>query len=352
MRRAEWPGVRVLLVGTGAYPIPPAGYGAIERILAEYAQALEAAGHGVRILNEAYGPGPTAEYRFASHLRRLMRTEAFDIVHASTPVIGNRLARLGWNYVYTSHSRHWFWRVSWRHRWGLWLERRAVRRSAATIAVTPELEAVMRQSVQPLPSLLRTIPYGIDSTRWSADWSRRDGRSALGVGLVLPLKGWELAAAGLRGTGIRLRIAGPSPDAEYAQRVRAAGDLVELLGEVPEERLRDLYASSDFLVHPSQGEVLPRAVLEAMASGLPVLGSAAIGSLLSGTGAGWASSAGAGPAQVSSFIRAHAEELAGDSALRRKMGDAAQSEVRTRYAWSRVVAEHLEVYRQVAGRAA
>lgn len=345
-----WPGVRVVLVGTGAYPIPPTGYGAIERILAEYAGALQKAGQEVRVINEVHGPGSTAEYRFASHLRGLLKGEPFDIVHASTPVVGNRLARLGLPFVYTSHSRHWFWRTSWRHRWGFWLERRAVRRSAATIAVTPELETRMREWVAPLPPILRVIPYGIDADRWSAAWERRTGRTALGVGLVLPLKGWEVAARALRGTGVRLCIAGPMPDPEYAARVRSAGDAVELLGEVTEDRLRDLYASSDFLVHPSQGEVLPRSVLEAMASGLPVIGSSAVASILAGTSAGWAAPATAEVNELTAFVRQHALELVENSGLRRQMGEAAQTEIRSTYAWDRIVARHLELYRQLPTR--
>lgn len=351
MPRTEWPGVRVVLVGTGAYPIPPPGYGAIERILAEFADALRKAGQEVRVVNEALGSAPSAEYRFASHLRRLLRTEPFDVLHASTPVVGNRLARLGLPYVYTSHSRHWFWRTSWRHRWGFWLERRAVRRSAAAIAVTPELEARMREWVAPLPPVLRVIPYGIDAERWSADWDRRSGRTALGVGLVLPLKGWDVAARALRGTGVHLRIAGPMPDPEYATRVRAAGDDVDLLGEVTEDRLRDLYASSDFLVHPSQGEVLPRSVLEGMAAGLPVIGSSTVASILAGTSAGWAAPASAEADEVASFVRQHALELAGDGNLRRRMGEAARAEIRSTYAWDRIVAQHLDVYRQLPSRA-
>lgn len=346
------PGVKVLLVGTGAHPIPPTGYGAVERILFEYAQALTWSGQSVRIVNEVHGAGALAEYRFSLRLPSLLRREEYDVVHASTPVVANRLASAGVPYVYTSHSRHWFWRESWRHRWGFWLERRAVRHAAAVVALTPDVEAAMRAT---LPSTfsrpLRVIPSGVNIDQYGPSWDLRNGHRALGVGLVLPLKRWETASAGLKGTGVTLRIAGPVPDAAYAARVRSAGDDVELLGEVDEARLRQLYAESDLLIHPSQVEVLPRAVLEAMASGLPVVGSSVIGSLFPGGNGGLTAAPGVSGEELIQFVHAAVEQLSGNGALRRKMGEAGRMLAEETYSWDRVVAAHLELYGE-AGRAA
>jgi glycosyltransferase involved in cell wall biosynthesis len=344
--------VKILLIGTGAHPIPPTGYGAVERVLFEYSQALSRAGHSVHILNEVHGSGSLAEYRFAFRLGSRIRREAYDIVHASTPVVANRLAAAGIPYVYTSHSRHWFWRETWRHRWGFWLERRAVGRAAAVIALTPEVEVGIRAVVPPdFRAPVRVIPYGVNVNEYGPDWGARTGRRALGVGLVLPLKRWEIAAAGLKGTGVALRIAGPLPDPDYAARVRGAGDGVELLGELDETRLRGLYAESDVLVHPSRVEVLPRAVLEAMASGLPVVGSSAIGSLFSSGKAGIVAGREASFDYLVRFFHDAIERLAGDAVLRREMGEAGRSEVAERYSWDRVVAAHEALYAEVLGQA-
>lgn len=344
--------MKVLLVGTGAHPIPPTGYGAVERVLFEYGQALERAGHDVRILNEVHGSGSLAEYRFAMRLPSRLRGEAFDVVHASTPVVANRLAGAGVSYVYTSHSRHWFWRTSWRHRWGFWLERRAVRKAAAAVALTTDLADAMR-AVLPADwdHPLRVIPYGVDSEQYVPAWPLRTGRRALGVGIVLPLKRWEIAATALKGTGISLRIVGPVPDPAYAARVRASGEAVELLGEVDETRLRQLYAESDFLMHPSQVEVLPRAVLEAMASGLPVVGSSALGSMFPSDRAGFVGARNATPGESVLFFRSGAQRLAQDAELRRKMGEAGRAIVKDVYAWNRVVEAHLDLYYAVASPA-
>jgi glycosyltransferase involved in cell wall biosynthesis len=345
-------GVKVLLVGTGAHSIPPHGYGAVERVLFEYGQALEHAGHPVRILNEVRGTGSLAEYRFALRLPSRLLRESYDIVHVSTPVVANRLALAGIPYIYTSHSRHWFWRQTWRHRWGFWLERRAVRGAAAAVALTPAVEAAMRRTTAIPPGVpLRVIPYGVNADDYAPAWDLRTGRRALGVGLVLPLKRWEVAAAALKGTGITLRIAGPTPDAAYSARVRAAGEGVELLGEVDEPRLRQLYAESDLLLHPSVVEVLPRAVLEAMASGLPVVGSSAIGAVFPDEKAGLVSGAETDLEDLVRFFRASVEQLAGDERLRREMGETARAIARETYSWDRVVAAHVALYRDVLAAA-
>ncbi len=342
-------GVKVLLVGTGTHAIPPVGYGAVERILYEYGQALSASGHSARILNEAHETGGLGEYRFALHLRSLLRREEYDVLHASPPVVANRLAVAGLPFVYTSHSRHWFWRQNWRHWWGFQLERRAVRRAAAVVALTPAVEAAMRATLPPAhPAPVRVIPYGVNANDYGPAWELRTGRRALGVGIVHPLKGWETAAAALKGTGISLRIAGPIADPAYAERVRVAGDAVELLGEVDERRLRSLYAESDLLVHPSQVEVLPRAVLEAMASALPVVGSPVVTSLFASGGAGLTAPPATSGDELVRFFRSSAERLAADESLRQAMGAAGRTLAKEHYSWDRVVAAHIGLYREAA----
>ena len=131
--------------------------------------------------------------------------------------------------------RHWFYRTQLSHRWGYWLERRAVRRARATVALTEPLARTMRRQVpsrHPLP--ISVIPFGVDTERFQPNWSARRNRRALGVGVVLPFKRWEWAAQALRGTGLELRIAGPQPSPEYAARVRASRGL----GRAPGRGLR------------------------------------------------------------------------------------------------------------------
>jgi glycosyltransferase involved in cell wall biosynthesis len=283
------------------------------------------------------------EYPFAWQLPRLLRGQRYDILHANTPVVANRLALGRFPYVYTSHSRHWFYREKLSHRWGYFLERRAVRRAQAVVALTPTLARVMASSVRPPLPPITVIPFGVDSNRFRPDWTLRSGREALGVGVVLPFKRWELATRALRGLGVRLRIAGPLPQPEYAAAVTMAGDRVELLGEVSEEELLRLYAESDFLIHPSSVEVLSATVLEALAAGLPVIGGSAVEGVVEQGTTGW-SLPDTDPQVLVAAMRERASQLLSDDATRRKMGEAARASAMSRYSWPQVVEAHLRLY--------
>ncbi|MCI4367393.1 MAG: glycosyltransferase family 4 protein [Thermoplasmata archaeon] len=336
--------MRILLAGTGIQPIPPPGYGGVERTIAEYARALTAAGHTPIVVNTVRKRRTLDEYWFARELPALLRRETYDIVHASTPVVANRLAGIRQPYVYTSHSRHWFDRDHLGAHWGYFLERRAVSRSAGTVALTDRLKAAMTAAVRRPPAELRTIPIGVDVERFAPDLSNRTGKIALGVGLVAPFKRWHIAARALRGTGIALRIVGPIPDGAYARTVREAGDAVGLLGEVDDAALVREYASADLLVHPSRVELLAGVVLQGMASGLPVIGAAPVAGLAEDGVSGWSAPANASEEGLTAFFRDHAVQLAGDPSLRSRMSEAARRRAIAEFSWSSVVDRHMALY--------
>jgi len=339
--------VRIVLVGGGVEPIPPTGYGGTERFIADLQTALLAAGHDAVVVNRVRHRRMRDEYPFAWELPRLLAQHSYDVVHANSPVVGNRLGGRRIPYVYTTHSRHWFYRGQLSHRWGYWLERRAVRRSAAPVALTEALAERMREAVPHARAAVSVVPFGVDAERFRPDWSRRSGQVALGVGVVAPVKRWELAAAALRGTGLRLAIVGPTPDAEYARQVRAAGDAVELVGESTNDVLADRLATADVLVHPSRVELLSGAVVQGLSAGLPVLGGPALAGVVENERTGWCLPD-ADPATFVAGLRQRATELARDAGTRRRMGEAAREVARTRYAWPAVVARYEGLYRTVA----
>ena len=341
--------MRVVLVGTGVYPIPPPGYGAIERLIAQYAQALRAGGHTVTVVQEVRRQQPVDEYWFAGRLKGLLRSQTADIVHAQTPVVGNRLASLGIPYVYTTHSRNWFSVRGLTQRWGFRLERRAISRSAATICPTDRLNSeVSRRLGTHRPAELPTIPIGIDVGSWRPAEPPPATVSALAVGAVIPIKRWEQAAAALEGTGIRLRLAGPVPDRAYAERVRSAGP-VEILGEVPDAQLQEEYHAASFLIHPSASEILPVAVLQAFACGLPVIGSEAVRPALEDGVVGFIAVPDS-RGSLTSSLRALAVQLRDDRPLRARLGAGARRCAEERYSWPKIVAAHLDLYEAVRHR--
>ncbi len=339
--------MRIALIGGGVEPIPPTGYGGTERFIADLESALRTAGHDPFVINRVRHHRLRDEYPFAWELPRLLRAERYDVVHANSPVVGNRLAGQRIPYVYTTHSRHWYYRERLSHRWGYWLERRAVRRSAAPVALTAPLAVTIRGAVGSTRRPIAVIPFGVDLERFRADWGHRSGRTAVGVGVVAPVKRWEVAAASVRGTGARLVLVGPTPDPEYANRLRAFGPEVELTGEVSADELARRLAESDLLLHPSRVELLSGAVVQALASGLPVVGGPAVAAAIEDGRNGW-SVDDRDPAAFQDGLRRRVGELVADPGLRRTMGEAARASAEERYSWPRVVEQYLELYRAVA----
>lgn len=344
--------MRVVLAGTGVYAIPPTGYGGVERTIDELGRALTRAGATVSVVNVVRRGRSIDEYWFARELPRLLRDRPYDILHASTPAVANRLAFSGLPYVYTTHSRHWFLRSGLRQRWGFYLERRAVARSRATIALTERLRRQIVASVGGrLPAPSRVIPIGVDTERFRPEPARRTGDRALGVGVVARIKRWEVAARAAGEAGAQLTILGPVQDRSYAEELRAIGPHVHLEGEVPDARLREAFGESDVLLHPSRVELLAGVVLQGLAAGLPVVGADPVADLLRAGTTGFAAPPELSDAELTRFFAGSVRQLLSDRALREGMGRAARREAEERFSWPVVARAHLELYRELAPNA-
>ncbi|MCI4321308.1 MAG: glycosyltransferase family 4 protein, partial [Thermoplasmata archaeon] len=204
--------------------------------------------------------------------------------------------------------------------------------------------AEIARSVPPVESRLRVIPIGVDTDRFRSDPAARSGRGALGVGVVAPLKRWELAAAAARDAGWSFRLVGPTPDARYLERVRAANPEVEVLGELTDDELRREYARADVLLHPSRVEVLAGAVLQGLSASLPVLGAEPIAGLVESGVTGWAAAGTADDEAIRRFLAARLRELS-DPSVRQPMALAARASAEQRFGWPAVVESHLAMYR-------
>lgn len=102
-----------------------------------------------------------------------------------------------------------------------------------------------------------------------------DGRRYLAIGRLVPQKNFALlirAFARIAGADDRLAILGDGPRRRALEKLAArlgVGDRVMLPGHV--EPVEDWFAGADMFVLSSDYEGLPAVVVEAMASGLPVL---------------------------------------------------------------------------------
>lgn len=177
---------------------------------------------------------------------------------------------------------------------------RAGRRAVAMLATgKPAIDAFIRMGFK--PGSLLDFPFVVDPVHFGAAIAERERRYAatrdtsavrfLQCGrLIDRLKGQTVAMQALAiaqseepSVRMELWIAGTGPDAEALRR--RAEELgitaqVVFLGWTGYETLPRIFGQVDALLMPSHWDPFPVTVIEAMAAGLPVLGSSACGTVL------------------------------------------------------------------------
>jgi glycosyltransferase involved in cell wall biosynthesis len=168
--------------------------------------------------------------------------------------------------------------------------------------------------------------------------SAHEGTYALAAGRLSVEKGFATAIEAAATSGVPLKLAGDGPLAGELREL-ARGAPVELLGHVPQERMRELLAGAAMAVVPSvSDDVMPFAALEAMAAGVPVIGSDA-GSLPEMLG-----EARCVPRRDARGLAAAMRRLLDDPGERRAEGDRMLERARERFGEERYLRELLEVY--------
>jgi glycosyltransferase involved in cell wall biosynthesis len=283
--------------------------------------ALAAVGFGVTVvgpddgslstLREGLGGIPGAEVvgvpvrrggcRLWPAVRRLLRGGRFGLLHShgTTAAAHGTLARLGLGvpHVVTLHEPFragQFSGVFGRAR--RWLLGGVLRRADALITVSDDARDNLLEhlpGVRPALSRIMTIPNGIDTSGYTTtdERSGRELRRRLGVGpettligflgRFMPEKGFPVLLDAVRG------LAGEVPPGrfhlaafgsgdyrrEYRRRLddHGLGGVVTLLDFVPD--VRPVLRQLDLVVVPSLWEASSLVSMEAMAAGVPVLGS-------------------------------------------------------------------------------
>ncbi len=203
------------------------------------------------------------------------------------------------------------------------------------------------------------MPNGVDSRRFTpAEPAERatlrarlgipmDEPVALFVGRLERRKGLDILLAAWdelirRETSARLLIAGLGDAAAWIREAHAlsVGDRIAFLGG--REDVADLYRAADVFVFPSRAEGCPNAVLEAMASGLPVVVTDVAGNreVVGEDGkAGWLV-----PAEAPAALAEAVATLLSSPALRREVSAAGRARVLEQFDIQRVGAQYLSLY--------
>lgn len=157
--------------------------------------------------------------------------------------------------------------------------RTVLRQADALIAVSEALRERM-VGVGAAPDRCHVVRNGVDLERFRPAIRRESPRSRLlTVGNLVPGKGVDtvlkaLALLSRRGVEAELWVAGEGPERASLEGLAAKlhiSERVRFLGRVPHGEMPSVYAEADLFCLASRAEGCPNVVLEALASGLPVV---------------------------------------------------------------------------------
>lgn len=144
---------------------------------------------------------------------------------------------------------------------------RAVRRAVRVLTVSERTKRDLVELYDVAGDKIVVTPLGVDPAFRPGVEGR--GTYLLFVGAIQQRKDPLAAASAASANGLRLVVVGPEKDAGLANELRLAG--ADLRGYVPKEELAQLYRGAAALVLPSRYEGFGLPVVEAMASGTPVV---------------------------------------------------------------------------------
>lgn len=150
---------------------------------------------------------------------------------------------------------------------------RAVRAAARVLTVSERTKADLVELYGIRPERIVVTPNGVDPafvpSRESPSDTVSQGSYALSVGAIQERKNQLAALDAAKAVGLPLVVVGPTKDASLADELRRRGARLE--GYVDTERLAELYRGAACLVQSSRHEGFGLPVVEAMASGTPVV---------------------------------------------------------------------------------
>jgi len=191
------------------------------------------------------------------------------------------------------------------------------------------------------------VPNGVDISNYfppaDRDWQNP---RLLWTGRLVYQKGLDVlfnALEGLKDLSWTLTLVGDGPqrlELETMVQEKGIADRVSFKGWLERGELSQYYQESNIFVFPSRHEGMPNAVLEAMASGLPIIATEIAGNeelIIPGkTGL-------LVPSEDPGLLAQALTDLLTDPTQRMQMGLAARKRVETHYTWDSVARQYLSI---------
>ncbi|MCB2189665.1 MAG: glycosyltransferase family 4 protein [Deltaproteobacteria bacterium] len=229
------------------------------------------------------------------------------------------------------------------------LEARVFRAADRVVLTTAGMAARAQAAYDLAPDKVRVIPNFVDIGLFApeaGEAATAAARPLVGfVGRLAPQKNLGLLFRAAAGLGAGVLVAGSGPqEAELRELAGRLGLAVEFLGNLPHEELPGVLARCAVYAQPSLYEGHPKALLEAMAAGLAVVGCRAPG--VDGLIQDGVTGRLAAPEEES--LRAVLAELLGDPGQRAALGSRARAWVAEGYSLEQVVEKELALLSELA----
>jgi glycosyltransferase involved in cell wall biosynthesis len=158
------------------------------------------------------------------------------------------------------------------------LEKKIFRDADRVVVTTPEMHRTVIERYQAVPERVRVIPNFVQVDRFKPAESPVPSRKLCFVGRMHREKNLENLLEATRGLDLELLMIGGGELREpLERRSREENRPVRFLGNVPNANLPGILQEAAAFVFPSLWEHHPKALLEAMACGLPVIGTRVAG---------------------------------------------------------------------------
>jgi glycosyltransferase involved in cell wall biosynthesis len=215
------------------------------------------------------------------------------------------------------------------------LEREVFLGADAVAVTTNAMAASIKERYSVQDNVIRVIPNYVETNRFVP--SKREPNQKLRIAFVGRLDKQKNLLAffeAVAGLDVEVWLIGYGPQrADLEKKTEGAKAAFRFLGNVPNAELPGLLNNCDIFVLPSLYEGHPKALLEAMACGLPVVGTRVPGTreLIQDDENGILCET------DSASIRAAIEQLINDASLRERLGKSARSFVEKKFALDHVV---------------